>query len=158
MPWEIEKYAFNLIRVHLEYNIYINQVLWQFPVPIGGVKYSCKTSQCKCQCEKYIAYQIAVTKIVLSYHFIVSLQYYAMFNNVVFTVNQAVIVFLYLQKLMIHRFVCFYGGTQHIVTSVQSQTGFCNKISNISFLDFCSQCSHKLTNLYRGSLTFATDN
>lgn len=56
-------------------------------------------------CQKCIVYQISVTKNVLLYHFIVSLQYYAMFNNVIFTVNQAVIVFLYLQKLMIHRFL-----------------------------------------------------
>lgn len=64
--------------------------------------------------------QNLTTKNVLSYHFIVSLQYYAMFNNVIFTVNQAVIVFCIYRSL----WYIVFGGAQHIVSSVQSQTGF----------------------------------
>lgn len=92
-------------------------------VPIGGSDAPLQIFTC--QCQKCIVNQTFVTKSVLSYHFIVSLQYYAMFNNVIFTVNQAVIVFFVSTEAYDTSFYFyFFGGTQHIVTSVQSQTGF----------------------------------
>lgn len=65
-----------------------------------------------------------------------------MFNNVTFTVNQAVIVFVSTDA---------YGtGGTHFVSSVHRIIAFLNKIPHIS-LDFYSQRYHKLRNLYRGS-------